>query len=279
MDRFYLLAPALILAAFMVIAFVAYCALYAMGRPPRLTQVKHNQLIGPFMAGYIVWMIGPLERALLGRVSPNVITAASLALCAITGLAAGLGSLAAAVWLLTLAGITDILDGRLARLSGRQTAAGALFDSVSDRWGELCVFLGYAWFLHDTGWLIAAFLAFGASMMVSYTRARAEGLGIQLSGGVMQRAERIILVTGGTFAAVLYGDPAAVPAILGITMLITAATSTATAVNRWVIAFRVLAKREAEVVPVEEPAAMPLPPVVASLSKPDMPRVRPLQQH
>jgi hypothetical protein len=115
-------------------------------------------------------------------------------------------------------------------------------------------------------------------MMVSYTRARAEGLGIELTGGVMQRAERIVLVVGGTFGAVLYGDADAVPAIIGITMLITAATSTATAVNRWIVAFRVLSKREAEVVPVEQPAAMPLPPVVASLSKPDLRKVRPLEQ-
>ncbi len=278
MDRFYLLAPALILAAFMFTAFIVYCGLYAIGRPPQLNAVKHNQLLGPFMAGYLVWMMGPIERALVGRVSPNMITAVSLVMCGITGLAAGLGSLAAACWLYTIAGILDVLDGRLARISGKQTAAGALFDSVSDRWGELFVFAGYAWFLAGTPWLLAALGAFGASMMVSYTRARAEGLGIELSGGMMQRAERILLVVGGTFGAVLYGSIEAAPAIIGITMLITAATSTATAINRWIVAFRELAKRAAEPVVVEQPVAMPLPPVVASLSRPDLPKVRPLEQ-
>ena len=263
----------------MFAAFVVYCGLYAIGRPPQLTAVKHNQLLGPFMAGFLVWLMGPVERALLGRVSPNLITAVSLVMCGITGLAAGTGSLAAACWLYTIGGILDVLDGRLARLGGKQTATGALFDSVSDRWGELFVFAGYAWFLHESPWMIAAFVAFGASMMVSYTRARAEGLGIELSGGIMQRAERIVLVVGGTLAAVLYGSIEAATAIIGITMLITAATSTATAINRWVIAFRVLSKREAELVIVEEPAAMPLPPVVASLSKTDLRKVRPLEQH
>jgi phosphatidylglycerophosphate synthase len=262
----------------MTAAFIVYCGLYAIGKPPSLRAVKHNQLLGPFMAGYLVWLIGPVERVMLGRVSPNLITAVSLVMCGITGLAAGVGSLAAAVWLYTVAGILDVLDGRLARLSGKQTAAGALFDSVSDRWGELFVFAGYAWFLRDTPWLLAAFGAFGSSMMVSYTRARAEGLGIDLSGGIMQRAERILLVVGGTFVAVVYGSVDAAPAILGITMLITAATSTATAINRWVVAFRVLAKREAEPVVVDEPSTMPLPPVVASLSKPDLRKVRPLEQ-
>jgi phosphatidylglycerophosphate synthase len=256
-----------------------YCGLYVIGRPPQLAAVKHNQLLGPFMAGYLVWLMGPLERVLVGRVSPNMITAVSLVMCGITGLAAGLGSLAAACWLYTLAGILDVLDGRLARISGKQTAAGALFDSVSDRWGELFVFAGYAWFLRETPWLLAVLGAFGASMMVSYTRARAEGLGIELSGGMMQRAERILLVVGGTFTAVLYGSLDAAAPIIGITMLITAATSTATAINRWIVAFRELAKREAEPVVVEQPAAMPLPPVVASLSGTDLRKVRPLEQH
>jgi phosphatidylglycerophosphate synthase len=269
----------LILAAFMFAAFIVYCGLYAIGRPPRLAAVKHNQLLGPFLAGYLVWLIGPVERLLVGRVSPNLITAVSLLLCGITGLAAGTGLLAAAAWLYPVAGILDVLDGRLARLGGRQTAAGALFDSVSDRWGELFVFAGYAWLLHDTPWLLAVFGAFGASMMVSYTRARAEGLGLELSGGMMQRAERILLVTGGTFGAVLYGEVDALPHIIGITMLICAATSTATAINRWWSALRVLARRADEPVVVEQPTAMPLPPVVTSLSASDLRKVRPLEQH
>ena len=80
----------------MFAAFIVYCGLYAIGRPPQLAAVKHNQLLGPFMAGYLVWMIGPVERMLVGRVSPNLITAVSLVMCDITGLAAGLSSLAAA---------------------------------------------------------------------------------------------------------------------------------------------------------------------------------------
>ena len=286
MDRFYLLAPALILAALMLVAFIAYCGLYTIGRTPPMSGVKHNQLFGPFMANYLAWMMGPIERALLGRVSPNAITAVSLAMCALTGIAAGIGELAAAVWLFAFAGIFDVLDGRLARLSGKQTASGALFDSVSDRWGELIAFAGYAWYLRETPWLLAVLGAFGASMMVSYTRARAEGLGIELSGGMMQRAERMVLVMFGTLIAVLYGSAEAVPAILGITMLICAATSTATAISRWIVAFRMLAKREAEpirdlVIAEEQPAAtlQPLPPVVTSISKTDLRKVRPVEQH
>lgn len=245
MDRFYLIAPALLLFAAMVAALLVYCALYAIGRPPRVTAVKHNELLGPFMAGYLVWLIGPIERLCVGRVSPNFITAVSLVMCALCGVAAATGHLAWAVWLYVAGGILDVLDGRIARLDGKQTASGALFDSVSDRWSELFVFLGYAWYLRETPWLLAAFGAFGASMMVSYTRARAEGLGISLSGGMMQRAERILLVTAGTLIAAWYGGTAALP-IVGSVMLICALASAATAVGRWIIAFRILAEREAK---------------------------------
>ena len=134
----------------------------------------------------------------------------------VTGVAAGSASSARRVWLYAFAGILDVLDGRLARLAGKQTAAGALFDSVSDRWGELFVFAGYAWYLHDSPWLLAVMGAIGGSMMVSYTRARAEGLGVALSGGMMQRAERIVLVAGGTLIAAWYGaDADGARAILG----------------------------------------------------------------
>lgn len=262
----------------MLVAFGVYCGLYAVGRPPQLKAVKHNELLGPFIAGYLVWLLGPIERALVGRVSPNFITGVSLLMCALTGVAAGVGWLGPASWLYAFAGIFDVLDGRIARLSGRQTSAGALFDSVSDRWGELFVFTGYAWYLHETPWMLAVLGAVGASMMVSYTRARAEGLGITLRGGMMQRAERIVLVSGGTLLAAWYGGDAAAQ-ILGSTMLICALTSSATAVSRWVVAYRELALREADPVIEEVPAAMPLPPSIASISKPDLVKVRPLEQH
>ncbi|HEX2687677.1 MAG TPA: CDP-alcohol phosphatidyltransferase family protein, partial [Kofleriaceae bacterium] len=168
----------LLLATF-CFAFIVYCVLCATGRAPAIHNVKHNQLFGPFFARFLVWLIGPIERLLLGRVSPNVITASSLLLCGITGAAVALGHLPGAVWLYVFAGIFDVLDGRLARLANRQTPAGALFDSVSDRWGELLVFTGYLWFLNDSPWLLTVMSAIGGSVMVSYTRARAEGLGIE----------------------------------------------------------------------------------------------------
>lgn len=277
----------LLLATF-GLAFAAYCVLCAAGRPPVVHNVKHNQLFGPFLARFLIWVIGPLERLLIGRVSPNVVTAASLLLCGVTGAAVALGHLAGAVWLYIFAGILDVLDGRIARLSNQQTPSGALLDSVSDRWGELLVFAGYLWFLHDSPWLVAVMSAIGGSMMVSYTRARAEGLGVVLAGGVMQRAERIVLVAGGSLIAAWYGGEAETAAlvqpILGVTMSICGVASTATALVRWVVAYRELARRgELRAPPEASGPVLASPPSVPASARVLLPspvrKVAPLEQH
>ncbi|MEJ7603678.1 MAG: CDP-alcohol phosphatidyltransferase family protein [Kofleriaceae bacterium] len=263
-------------------AFLVYCGMCAIGKPPVIEGVKHNQVFGFFFARYVCWLLFPIERLLVGRVSPNTITAASLLGCVATGIAAALGHLAWALWLFILSGILDVLDGRLARITNKQTQSGALFDSVSDRWGELIVFSGYAYFMRDTIWLLAVLGAIAGSMMVSYTRARAEGLGIELHGGVMQRAERIFLVSLGTLVAAWFGvDPAqreTMILVLGGTMLLTGVASTATALNRWIVAYRVLARRDAEAAghvisavepskPAVKPPAVVSEPLFASVPK------------
>lgn len=288
MDRFYLLAPALFLFAAFALAFLVYSTLVVLGRPPVVEQLKHNQLLGPFWARFLVWLIGPLERLLLGRVSPNSVTAVSLILCGVTAAGIGLGHLPGAAWLYAAAGILDVLDGRLARLSNQQTSAGALFDSVSDRWGELLIFAGYTWFLHDSAWMLAVLAAAGGSMMVSYTRARAEGLGIELSGGMMQRAERVLLVVVGTLIAAWCGGDDdtlyLVEPILGATMVVCGVASSATAIHRWMIGYRELARRaERQAVPAPI-AAMGSPGMVAAPSAPvlipaHVRKVAPLEQH
>ncbi|MBA3819729.1 MAG: CDP-alcohol phosphatidyltransferase family protein [Deltaproteobacteria bacterium] len=276
MERFTLLVPALLMLATMLAAFVVYCGLCWSGRPPVVRGLKHNQLLGPFMARYVIWVLGPIERALVGRVSPNMITALSLLVCAATGVAAGLGHLGTAAWLYAVGGILDILDGRLARLTNHQTKSGALFDSVSDRWAELFVFSGYAWYLRETPWLLAVMAAVAGSMMVSYTRARAEGLAVELSGGVMQRAERVLLTSAGTLLAAWYGASAThaelVIPILGGVMTAVGVASTCTALNRWLVAYRALARLESVAptdVPKRQPAAAPaLPPEYVSVTVP-----------
>ena len=99
--------------------------------------------------------------------------------------------------LILFAGLFDMLDGQVARLGNMKSEYGALFDSVLDRYSELFTFLGICYYLVAHHYLLGslfAFIALIGSMMVSYTRARAEGLGVESKGGLMQRPERVVLM-------------------------------------------------------------------------------------
>ncbi|HVV86927.1 MAG TPA: CDP-alcohol phosphatidyltransferase family protein [Kofleriaceae bacterium] len=265
METLTLFAPVIGITALLVAAFGVYCVMCWVGRAPDVGSVKNNEVFGPFMARYILWLLGPVEGALRAlNVSPNAITGWSVAACAASGFAISQGRLAAGAWLYVLGGLLDILDGRLARATGRQTKAGALFDSVADRWAELFVFTGYAWYLRETTWLLSVMGAIAGSMMVSYTRARGEGLGVELKVGAMQRAERIVLVVLGTLIAsalIRSGDAEDAPMAAGIALATCGALSTWTALGRWVEGYRKLAEREPQprrvevVVAVREPVA------------------------
>jgi len=99
--------------------------------------------------------------------------------------------------LVLFAGLFDMLDGQVARLGKMGSSFGALLDSVLDRYSELFLFLGICYYLVAHHYLLSslfAFIGLIGSMMVSYTRARAEGLGIECRGGLMQRPERVVLI-------------------------------------------------------------------------------------
>jgi phosphatidylglycerophosphate synthase len=103
--------------------------------------------------------------------------------------------------LVLVAGLFDMLDGQVARLGNMSSTFGALYDSVLDRYSECIMFLGICYYLVSHHYFFSSIFAFVAligSMMVSYTRARAEGLGVECKGGLMQRPERVITI--GVFA-------------------------------------------------------------------------------
>ncbi len=96
------------------------------------------------------------------------------------------------------AGLFDMIDGHLARKGNLESTFGALYDSVIDRYSEGVMFLGICYYLVAHGYFFSSlfsFIALIGSMMVSYTRARAEGLGVECKGGWMQRPERVVLIS------------------------------------------------------------------------------------
>jgi CDP-diacylglycerol--glycerol-3-phosphate 3-phosphatidyltransferase len=105
--------------------------------------------------------------------------------------------------LILFAGLFDMLDGQVARLGNMKSTFGALYDSVLDRYSEQIMFFGICYYLVAHHYFLSsifAFMALMGSMMVSYVRARAEGLGIDCSGGLMQRPERVVTI--GVFAII-----------------------------------------------------------------------------
>lgn len=140
-------------------------------------------------------------------VTPNVVTTIGLIINVVAaavfiygGEFGAKGDLSYVGWgcgLVLFAGLFDMLDGQVARIGKKASRFGALYDSVLDRYSELLMFLGICYYLVGQGYLVSslfAFIALVGSMMVSYVRARAEGIGIECSGGFMQRPERIIMI-------------------------------------------------------------------------------------
>ncbi|MGH9225951.1 MAG: CDP-alcohol phosphatidyltransferase family protein [Acidimicrobiales bacterium] len=145
----------------------------------------------------------------LGKVgiTANQLTASGIVISICAGLAVAQGWLGLGLLLLTLSAVPDLLDGAVAKASGTSSPRGAFFDSVSDRISDTFVLGGVAWYLASIDGGHAALLPFavaGASNLISYERARAESLGFSARGGLMERAERMILVgVGLAFSAIL----------------------------------------------------------------------------
>jgi CDP-diacylglycerol--glycerol-3-phosphate 3-phosphatidyltransferase len=145
--------------------------------------------------------VRPLGAALRRTgLAPDHLTAFGLLLSVPTALAIGSGRLGLGLGLLIFSAVPDLLDGALAKASGRSTVRGAFFDSVCDRVTDTLVLGGIAWYLQDRHGGHASILPFavlGVSLLISYLRAKAESLGFDAKGGLMERAERIVVLCAG----------------------------------------------------------------------------------
>jgi phosphatidylglycerophosphate synthase len=153
-------------------------------------------------------IINPAVKLLIrAGLTPNMVTTIGLllnigvAIIFISGAEEGKrGDLSYVGWagaLILFAGLFDMLDGQVARLGNMSSRFGALYDSVLDRYSEMILFLGICYYLVAHHYFLSslcAFIGMIGGVMVSYTRARAEGLGIECKDGLMQRPERVILL-------------------------------------------------------------------------------------
>lgn len=175
-------------------------AVYAIRGPKQDAdqKKKSGQLFlgaGDFLLHWFMWAVDPITRLSIGLgLTPDFYNYAGLALGIGSGFFIANGQLEAGGWAIALCGVADILDGRIARLTGVASDFGDFIDSTFDRYVEIAACLGFLVLLADHPW--GPFLAASAmagSLVVSYTRARGEALGILCTGGLMQRGERMVL--------------------------------------------------------------------------------------
>jgi len=182
-----------------LLSMVGYAATRGAGGPSMHTARRGSFALGSWIREWFYWAIHPLERPIRAwNVAPEVFNA--------LGIVLSLGALAAYVagrvalggYLLLLSGLADVLDGVAARSRGVVSRYGAFLDSTLDRFAETFVFLGIAVWMARPLPVAIVVTAFAGSMLVSYTRARGEGLGVECKVGVLQRAERLLLLGLGS---------------------------------------------------------------------------------
>jgi CDP-diacylglycerol--glycerol-3-phosphate 3-phosphatidyltransferase len=179
-------------------------------------------------------------------VHPHVLSITGFILSVVAAIVYTTGSFFWAAWVVVLAGTCDALDGQIARQTKKSSTFGAFFDSTLDRYSDMFPFMGLAYYFAG-GVFLSKFPGFGqgrdaspwtvviiilaivGSFMVSYTRARAEGLGLECKKGMMQRPERMTLLVIGSL---LGSIPKVGPVLLTITLLILAISSNLTALFR-----------------------------------------------
>ncbi|MFI7649832.1 phosphatidylinositol phosphate synthase [Micromonospora sp. NPDC049460] len=147
-------------------------------------------------------VVEPVARGLLrAGVTPNVVTVAGTLGVLVGALGFGArGHLVAGALIVTVFALTDLLDGTMARMSGGSTKFGAFLDSSMDRIADSAVFGAVAYWLateHDHSGVAAALLCLAAGGLVSYVKARAEGLGMTCNVGIAERTERLLIVGVG----------------------------------------------------------------------------------
>ena len=185
--------------------------------------------------GWSAKLIAPVATA-LGRtgLTPNMLTLIGLALILVTAVVIALGHTTWGGLLFVLSGIFDALDGTLARLTNRKTRFGAFLDSTSDRYADAAIFFGMMFPFLRAGQqteVILAFVAVIGTVLVSYTRARAEGLGLECKVGLLTRLERFLIIA----AALIFNR---VPWALWMLAVLTHFTAIQRIVNVWWITRR-----------------------------------------
>jgi phosphatidylglycerophosphate synthase len=186
--------------AYFVLGLAAYgvrCARKGVAHDRELEARASTALLTINARLYFRWVISPLWRLLVAtRLGANAVTAVAAVIGVTAAVSVATGRFALGGCLFLLSGILDYMDGRLARFQNSATAAGAAFDSILDRYVDFAMLAGLAWYFRGTWVLAFVLLALLGTSLVPYVRAKGEALKVPISNGLMQRPERLFLISG-----------------------------------------------------------------------------------
>ena len=241
------LEPALVMLVVVLAAAILSILVYAARGPAedRDAKTRGTQFLmggGNFLVHWFLWALTPLDRlAAVLRLTPDFFNFSGLFFGALSGLAIGIGELEWGGWAIALGGVSDIMDGRVARARGLSSDYGKFIDATLDRFVESFALLGFVYFLRAFAYgpLIAA-AALGGSLLVPYARARGESVGVLCKEGLMQRAERLALLclvcwSDGVLARAL-GRPEGSAALLVLGLIAVGTLATAAHRTLWIAA-------------------------------------------
>ena len=185
----------------------------AQSRASRWTQLVRRLRSGTWLIGAgCQWLLVRIVRALsLSRIHPNALTSLGLVLNIVAAVLFGQGRFFAAGLVVVGAGVFDMVDGRVARVTNRVTPFGGFFDSVIDRYSDMALYMGLLVYYAQAErffYVVLVAVVMTGSVMISYSRARAESLIPSCKVGFLERPERIVLIIIGALwnhmAAVLW---------------------------------------------------------------------------
>ena len=247
--------------AALLIAFAVRVRLYGRYQPDRVKKEPGSVFLGRFFIEFGYWCFAPLEKLSLALgLTPNQLTAASLAASIGGAVAFAVGKPAIGGGLVILCAILDALDGMVARARGTASDAGELIDAAVDRYAEIATFAGIAAYYRNFPlgfWL--ALLSMGGALLVSYARAKGEISGIDARMGSMNRGERAVYIGAAGVLAPTFAhwfEPRAshpLYHLIVVTLALVAVMANVTAVRRFLFVHNELRKRDAAPVVAGDP--------------------------
>ena len=195
-----------------------------------MNNFSQSMLPNKLKSGFVNLLNPTITLLIKLNIHPNTFTVWGFIITTLSCYLVIIGQVTLAGISILLGGICDIIDGKLARASGKVSRFGALFDSSVDRYSEVVMFFGVAaYYVRSDDYLtsVAVFIALGGSMMVSYVRSRAEGLGFECKVGLMQRTERVVFIGFGAIVGTYFNT-----LVLKAAIWIVALLSNITAIQR-----------------------------------------------